>query len=83
MVVYRGEAYPAWQGDLLLGAMNGPAGQKLVRIDLDEAGNVIGREDLLADEAIPFRDVEIGPDGHLYLATAELDGRIFRVDLGE
>lgn len=83
MVVYRGEAYPAWQGDLLIGAMNGPAGQKLVRVDLDEAGNVVGREDIFADEAIPFRDVEIGADGHIYLATAELDGRIFRVDLAD
>ncbi len=81
MVLYSGAYYPGWQGDLVIGAMNGPAGQKLVRIDLDADGQVIGREDLFADEGIPFRDVEQGPDGQLYLATAELDGRIFRLDI--
>lgn len=83
MELYSGDVYPGWQGDLFIGAMNGPAGQKLVRVDLDEAGQVTGREDLLADEAIPFRDVVQGPDGKLYLATAELDGRIFRLDIAE
>ncbi|NBC20687.1 MAG: PQQ-dependent sugar dehydrogenase [Alphaproteobacteria bacterium] len=83
MELYSGDVYPGWQGDLFIGAMNGPAGQKLVRVDLDEAGQVTGREDLLADEAIPFRDVVQGPDGKLYLATAELDGRIFRLDIAQ
>ena len=81
MALYTGDVYPGWSGDLFIGAMNGPEGQKLVRIDLDDAGGVIGREDLFASEAIPFRDVAQGPDGKLYVATAELDGRIFRVDI--
>ena len=83
MELYGGDVYPGWQGDLFIGAMNGPAGQKLVRVDLDADGQVAGREDLLADEGIPFRDVVEGPDGKLYLATAELDGRIFRLDIAE
>lgn len=82
MALYRGDIYPGWDGDLFLGAMNGPDGRKLVRVDLDEAGDVTGVENLLADEGIPFRDVEVGPDGYIYLATAELDGRLFRLDLG-
>lgn len=80
MVLYSGDVYPGWQGDLFLGAMNGPEGQKLVRIDLDDAGQVAGKEDLLADQRIAFRDVTVGADGKLYLATADLDGRIFRLD---
>ena len=66
------DVYPGWKGDMFTGGMNGPAGLKLVRIDM---------EDLLVDE-YPIRDVIQGPDGHLYVATKDMDG-IFRVDLAE
>ena len=81
MVLYQGDAYPDWQGDLLIGAMNGPEGLKLVRIDLDENGQVAGKEDLLTDKGVAYRDVEVGADGKLYLATTDLDGRIYRLDV--
>jgi len=81
MVLYDGDYYTGWRGDLILGAMNGPRGQKLVRVDLDEAGNVVGTEDLLAEKGIPFRDVAVGPDGRIYLATADLDGVIYRLEI--
>ncbi|MEO0982132.1 MAG: PQQ-dependent sugar dehydrogenase [Pseudomonadota bacterium] len=80
MALYTGEAYPGWTGDLFIGAMNGPRGQKLVRIDLED-GAVAGQEDLLADAGIAYRDVVQGPDGLLYLATADLDGTIYRLDI--
>ncbi|MEO0816404.1 MAG: PQQ-dependent sugar dehydrogenase [Pseudomonadota bacterium] len=83
MLFYTGEAYPGWQGDLLIGAMQGPAGRKLVRVELDEAGQVVGREDLLADLGEGYRDVEIGADGKLYLATIDIDGKIYRADIAE
>lgn len=78
MTKYTGDQYPGWTGDLFIGAMNGPRGQKLVRIDLED-GAVIGQEDLLADEGYGYRDVAEGPDGYLYLATADLDGAILRL----
>ncbi|KCZ60184.1 PQQ-dependent sugar dehydrogenase [Hyphomonas chukchiensis] len=74
------DVYPGWKGDMFTGGMNGPAGLKLVRIDMED-GKVAGREDLLVDE-YPIRDVIQGPDGHLYVATKDMDG-IFRVDLAE
>lgn len=80
MVLYTGDKYPGWKGDLFIGGMNGPAGLKLVRIDL-EGNEVIGKEDLLTDEARPIRDVTQGPDGMLYIATHELDGGVYRVDI--
>ena len=80
MELYTGDVYPDWSGDLFIGAMNGPAGQKLVRVDRDADGNIVGREDLFADAGIPFRDVVQGPDGKLYLATADMDGMIYRLD---
>lgn len=71
-------AFPEWRGDLLIGAMNGPKGQKLVRIDLDDAGNIIATEDLLSDLGLPFRDVLSTPE-NIFLATADLDGVIYRL----
>ncbi len=79
MTLVTGDIWADWSGDLVIGAMNGPKGQKLVHVDLDEAGEVIGTEDFLADLEIPFRDVTIGPDGNLYAATANVDGIIYKV----
>jgi len=77
------DVYPGWKGDLFTGGMNGPAGLKLVRIDMED-GKVAGREDLLTGDAegFPIRDVIQGPDGHLYVATKNMDG-IYRVDVAE
>ena len=80
MTLYTGDKYPGWQGDLFIGGMNGPAGLKLVRIDLD-GKEVVGKEDLLTDEARPIRAVVQGTDGFLYIATHELPGGVYRVDV--
>ncbi|MCF6329392.1 MAG: PQQ-dependent sugar dehydrogenase, partial [Henriciella sp.] len=82
MALVRTTSFPDWTGDLLIGAMSGPKGQKLVRIDLDEAGNIPGSQDLLADLVIAYRDVISTPDA-IYLATADLDGAIYRLEKTE
>ncbi|WP_084420287.1 PQQ-dependent sugar dehydrogenase [Henriciella litoralis] len=79
MALVSGDEFSDWSGDLLIGAMNGPKGQKIVHVDLDEAGQVLGTTDLMADLKIPFRDVAMGPDGELFVATANADGVIYRV----
>lgn len=83
MALVSGDVWSEWDGDLIVGAMNGPRGQKLVHILLDEEGNVTGQADLMADLEIPFRDVAIGPDGNLYAATANMDGVVYRIDRNE
>ena len=83
MVLVNSDQWPDWRGDLIVAAMNGPKGQKLVRIDLNEAGEALGTEDLLADLKIPFRDITLGPDGTLYVATANADGVIYSVNKPE
>ncbi|WP_084397552.1 PQQ-dependent sugar dehydrogenase [Henriciella aquimarina] len=77
MTLLGGAEWADWDGDLIVAAMNGPKGQKLVHVDLDEAGEVLGTEDMLADLEIPFRDVASGPDGRLYAATANMEGVIY------
>ena len=79
LALVQTEGFKDWQGDLLVGGMNGPAGLKLVRIDLDETGNVTGTEDLLEDLRVAYRDVISTPTG-IYVATTELDGFVYRVE---
>ncbi len=74
------DVYPGWKGDLFAGGMNGPAGLELVRIRIED-GKVTERESLF-DGEYAIRDVAQSPDGHLYVATKDLDG-IFRVDIAE
>jgi len=79
MTIVQTAGFEDWSGDLLIGAMDGPAGQKLVRVDIDAEGNIGETEDLLVDYQTGFRDVLSTPDA-LYIATNMLDGEIFRVE---
>ncbi len=80
MTLYTGDKYPGWTGDLIIGAMNGPAGLKLVRVDLED-GRIGEASDHLTDIDRPIRDVVQGTDGYLYIVTNELDGGVFRLDV--
>lgn len=79
MTLVETAEFEDWSGDLLIGAMNGPDGRKLVRVDLDEAGSVVGTEDLLGDLRLGYRDVLSTPDA-IYLATNDLDGAVYRLE---
>jgi len=68
--------YPAWRGDLFVGAL---AHQQLVRLTLD-GNRVTGEQRLLGDLGERIRDVRQGPDGLLYLLTDSENGRILRLD---
>ena len=70
--VYEADLFPAWQGDLLLGAL---VDQEVRRIDLSN-GRVVGEEALFEELAARIRDVRVGPDGALYVLTPD---RIVRV----
>ncbi len=75
MAFYTGEAFPAWQGDLLVGAL---AHRKLVRVRLD--GDRVTQEEVLLEGDIGrIRDVRVGPDGLVYLLNDETDGGVFRL----
>jgi glucose/arabinose dehydrogenase len=78
MVFYTGDLFPAWKGDLFVGAL---AAQELVRIDMD--GNKPGEDErLLGDLGERIRDVRQGPDGALYVLTDSSEGRILRLTPG-
>lgn len=78
MAFYDHPRFPAWQGSLFVGAL---AQRALLRLSLDEAGNVVGEERLLEAQGWRIRDVRVGPDGEVWLLTDETDGRLLRLGL--
>ncbi len=75
MTLYTGEAFAAWRGDLLVGAL---AGMHVRRVDLQD-GAVVGQESLFAELEERIRDVRQAPDGSIILLTDSDEGRVLRV----
>lgn len=76
MAFYTGERFPAWRGNLLVGALKF---KMLVRLELD-GDRVVHEERLLAGRFGRIRDVRQGPDGLIYLLTDESDGQLLRLE---
>ena len=75
LLVYRGEAFPQWRGDLLLATFtNG-----LRRSELDADGNAVGEEFLLQDLGQRWRDIRVGPQGDIWLLSDQAEGALIRV----
>ena len=75
MAFYTGKAFPAWKGDVLVGAMSG---RQLVRLQLKN-GKVVGEEKLLMDRCKRTKDVRQGPDGFVYVVTDETPSEVLRL----
>lgn len=73
MAFYDGNQFPAWQGNVLA---TGLRGQNVARLEMNGA-QVIHQE--VMDLGHRIREIELGPDGHIYLLTDESDGRILRL----
>ncbi len=76
LTFYDGDAFPAWQGNLFLGALSG---QALVRLEL-QGDEVVHEERLLQDLDERIRDVRQGPDDLLYLLTDSGNGKLLRLE---
>ncbi len=75
MAFYDAALFPAWKGSLFIGGLSS---KKLVRLTL-KGDTVVGEEWLLRDLKIRIRDVRVGPDGAVYVATDDSDGKILRL----
>jgi aldose sugar dehydrogenase len=75
MLFYTGDLFPEWRGDLFVGAMEG---KFLARLVLD-GDKVAAEEQLLREIDQRIRDVRQGPDGAVYVLTAEDEGRLLRL----
>jgi glucose/arabinose dehydrogenase len=88
LALYRGNKYPNWNGDLFAGGLRINNGNgALIRLDLDDDGKVLGQE-RIDFGAVRVRDVQVGPDGYLYVITTatrnfrdkgERNGQIWRL----
>jgi glucose/arabinose dehydrogenase len=77
MAIYRGDRFPGWKGDLLVGALKY---ELISRLDLDDQGRVVGEEQFLKGALGRVRDVEEGPDGLVYVVTDESPGGLYRLE---
>ncbi len=70
----RGELLPSFRGDFFFATLRG---ERLIRVRLDPANprRVAETEELLSGVYGRLRDVVSGPDGALYVATSNRDGR--------
>jgi glucose/arabinose dehydrogenase len=75
MAFYTGDVYPGWKGSILIGSMSPGA---LVRLTM-EGGRVAREERYLGELRERIRDVQQGPDGHIYVVTDNAKGRVLRV----
>ena len=65
MMFYTGDLFPAWKGNLFVGAM---VGQALVRLEIN-GDRVASEERLLTERKARMREVRQGPDGAIYLLS--------------
>ncbi len=67
---YTGDRFPQWKGQLFVAGL---AGEQIARVTID-GDKVVSRETILPGVG-RIRDVRQGPDGYIYLATEDRDGK--------
>jgi aldose sugar dehydrogenase len=80
---YTGDRFPNWKSNVFVGGMRQgevPRSGHLERIDFNEKWEELHRESMLRELQQRIRDVRQGPDGYLYLLTAENEGALLRIE---
>ena len=76
MAFYYGEQFPAWHGDLFIGAL---VDKEVRRLSLDGT-KIINEESVFGEVEQRVRDVRVFQDGYIYLLTESDDeGKLIRV----
>ena len=85
LTFYTGDKFPQWKNNLFVGSMRqGEVARSghLERFDFNEKWEELHREGMLRELQQRIRDVRQGPDGYLYLLTAENDGALMKIEPG-
>ena len=83
MTFYTGSAFPHWRGNVFVAGLREggvPRTGQLHRIVFNDRWEELRREPLLSELKQRIRDVRQGPDGLLYVLTAETDGALLRIE---
>jgi glucose/arabinose dehydrogenase len=83
MTFYQGDVFTAWRRSAFVGGLREgevPRTGQLQRIEFNERWEEIRREPLLRELKQRIRDVREGPDGLLYVLTAEAEGAVLRIE---
>jgi len=83
MTFYTGDKFPNWKNNLFVGGMRQgevPRSGHVDRIDFNDKWEELHRESILRELQQRIRDVRQGPDGFLYLLTAENNGALMRME---
>jgi glucose/arabinose dehydrogenase len=75
MVIYSGDLFPEWKGNVFIGGLSS---QALVRLVLKD-DKVVGEERLLTEREARIREVVQGPEGALYVLTDDRDGKLLKL----
>lgn len=76
LTIYRGDAFPEFNGDLLVSSL---VGMGVFRVDLED-GRVVAEQRLFHELGKRIRDVNVGEAGELYLLTDHNPGQLLRID---
>ncbi len=82
IAIYTGDRFPAWKGNVFVGAMfqgRSRGTGHIQRITFNN-GRPIQREPILTDLHQRIRDVRQGPDGLLYVLTDEQAGALLKIE---
>lgn len=80
LIVYEGKMFPEWKGNLITGGLSS---YLVSRLERDESGGIIGEERMFQFAFGRIRDVNMAPDGAIWLLTDEIDGQMIRVSRDE
>jgi glucose/arabinose dehydrogenase len=86
LTFYTGDKFPTWKNNVFVGGMRQgevPRSGHLERIDFNEKWEELHRESFLHELQQRIRDVRQGPDGFLYVLTAENEGALMRIEPAE
>ena len=69
LLLYTGDVFPEWQGDLFAGGLSG---EQIARLELD--GREVAFEETVLHRRGRVRDIVQGPDGYIYVAIDDRQG---------
>jgi glucose/arabinose dehydrogenase len=83
MTFYTGDRFPHWKRNLFVGGLREggiPGTGQIQRVVFNDKWEELRREPMLMELGQRIRDVRQGPDGLLYILTAEENGVLLRIE---